>query len=308
MVLVHDDDLVRLDGFDDATSSDTLRGDVVATHLRHSKPEIREVPFHTDLPSSSKDANSNTQTVRAAMLSGSHIFEGQPPFPPPTSSGLVRLPRTITPNSNSPDRLGSNSTLAHFHSLPISGAAHTQNEVLFWTSQDPRRSQLFSSRGVIYRFQTDTNAQGQSITSLWRAIRLNREDRVAKLEWALDGGFGRVVIGMNILPMTEFVRQDPRMPNSRVFNGPDGLQYRWRPSINSQDIVLQDRDNNVIAFIRPTRPTRYRGLEEVHAELHFLRSAGAGIVMHPPFMDMVTVTAMLYRFASAFDLGQASRS
>ena len=29
----------------------------------------------------------------------------------------------------------------------------TGNEVLSWTSQDPRQSQLFGSYGVLYRFQ-----------------------------------------------------------------------------------------------------------------------------------------------------------
>jgi len=105
----------------------------------------------------------------------------------------------------------------------------------------------------------------------------------------------------NIVPMADLVRRDPRMPNSRVFNGPDGFLYKWRPSTNSQDIVLQDPNNNVIAFVRPTRPTRYQ-IGDVYAELHFVRSAGAGVVMHPPLMDTVTVTAMLYRFASAFNL------
>jgi hypothetical protein len=88
-----------------------------------------------------------------------------------------------------------------------------QNDVLSWTSQDPRQSQLFSPWGVVYRFQvrviehrcalmvlisdsqTETNAQGQSTTTVWRAIRANKEDRVAKLEWAAGGGLGRAVIG-----------------------------------------------------------------------------------------------------------------
>lgn len=43
--------------------------------------------------------------------------------------------------------------------------------------------------------QTDTNAHGQSVTTLWKAIRANKEDRVAKLEWAPNGGLGRAVIG-----------------------------------------------------------------------------------------------------------------
>ncbi|THH17622.1 hypothetical protein EW146_g3221 [Bondarzewia mesenterica] len=178
----------------------------------------------------------------------------------------------------------------------------TANDVLSWTSQDPRQSQLFSSWGIVYRFHTDTNAQGQSVTTVWRAIRPNKEDRVAKLEWAPNGGLGRAVIGKNTVPMADLVRRDPRISSCRVFNGPDGFQYRWRPSTNNQDIVLQDPNNNVIAFVRPTRPVRYPGIGDVHAELHFVRSAGAGVVMHPPLMDTVTVTAMLYRFVSAFNL------
>jgi hypothetical protein len=159
---------------------------------------------------------------------------------------------------------------------------NTQNDVLSWTAQDPRQSVLFSPwTGIVYRFQTETNAQGQNITILWRAIRTNKEDRVAKLEWDADGGFGRAVIGKNVIPMADLVRRDPRMPNSRVFNGPDGFQYRWRPSTNSQDIVLQDPNNNVIAFVRPTRPTRYDQIGDVYTELHFVRSAGAGVVVWP---------------------------
>ncbi|KAJ3551858.1 hypothetical protein NM688_g4464 [Phlebia brevispora] len=176
------------------------------------------------------------------------------------------------------------------------------NEVLSWTSQDPRQSQLFSSYGVLYRFQTDTNAHGQSVTTLWRTIRANKEDRVAKLEWAPNGGLGRAVIGKSTLPMADLVRIDPRVPDSRIFNGPDGYQYRWQPSLNAtNDIVLLDQNNNVIAFYRPVRPVRYN-LGDVYGELHFCRGAGAGVVMHPPLMDTVTVTAMLYRFVITFGL------
>jgi hypothetical protein len=49
--------------------------------------------------------------------------------------------------------------------------------------------------------------------------------------------------------------------------------------INS--LQLQDPNNNVIAFVRPTRPTRYQGVGDVYAELHFVRSAGAGVVVRP---------------------------
>ena len=175
-------------------------------------------------------------------------------------------------------------------------------DILSWTSQDPRQSLLFSNGVVVYRFQTDTNAQGLSVTYLWRAIRPNKEDRVAKLEWAPGGGLGRAVIGKNVGPMADLVRRDPRMPNSRLFNGPDGFQYRWKPSTNSQDIVLQDPNGNMIAFVRPTRPTRYQGLGDVYAELHFVRTASSGFLMPPLLVDTVMVTAMLYRFTSAVNL------
>lgn len=65
---------------------------------------------------------------------------------------------------------------------------------------------------LIQLFQTETNAQGQSTTTVWRAIRANKEDRVAKLEWAPGGGLGRAVIGkvrpslQEILHLTSFLR------------------------------------------------------------------------------------------------------
>ncbi|KAJ7499093.1 hypothetical protein FB451DRAFT_25465 [Mycena latifolia] len=175
------------------------------------------------------------------------------------------------------------------------------NDILSWTNQDPRESVLFNSWGVLYRFQTTVNPNGQSVTTLWRTIRPNKEDRVAKLEWAANGGLGRVVIGKNTLPMADLVRTDPRIYGSRVFNGPDGLQYRWRPSSNNTDIVLQDSNGVIVAFFRPMRQTRYQ-IGDVYGELHFLRTAGSGTVMHPPIMDTVTVTAMLYRFCAAWNL------
>ena len=88
---------------------------------------------------------------------------------------------------------------------------------------------------LIQPSQTETNAQGQSTTTVWRAIRANKEDRVAKLEWAPGGGLGRAVIGkvrtfastnfpfdvfltlpfdhpQNHVPMADLVRRDSRMP------------------------------------------------------------------------------------------------
>ncbi|CAK5263068.1 unnamed protein product [Mycena citricolor] len=173
----------------------------------------------------------------------------------------------------------------------------TSNDVLSWTNQDPRESILFNSWGVIYRFSTVVSATGQSVTTLYRTIRPNKEDRVAKLEWAQNGGLGRV----NTLPMADLVRADPRIQDSRVFYGPDGLQYRWRPSSNNTDIVLQDHNGVIVAFFRPMRLTRYQ-IGDVYGELHFIRTAGSGTVTHPPIMDMVTVTAMLYRFCAAWNL------
>lgn len=42
---------------------------------------------------------------------------------------------------------------------------------------------------------------------------------------------------------------------------------------------LQDPNSNIIAFVRPTSPVRYPGIGDVHAELHFVRAAGAGVVV-----------------------------
>ena len=68
--------------------------------------------------------------------------------------------------------------------------ASSQNYVLFWTSQDPRQSLLFqlsNARDVTYRFQTDTDARGQSTTNLLREISSKRGERLAKLIWAPGG-------------------------------------------------------------------------------------------------------------------------
>uniref|UniRef100_A0A0W0EWD8 DUF6593 domain-containing protein n=1 Tax=Moniliophthora roreri TaxID=221103 RepID=A0A0W0EWD8_MONRR len=171
----------------------------------------------------------------------------------------------------------------------------TPDDTLSWTNLDPRESQLFNSRGVLYRFQTTVSASGTSVTTLWRATRSNKEDRVAELEWAANGGLGCIVMGKRTLPMANLVQPDPRAYESRVFNGPDGLQYRWQPA------SLLDENNNVLAFYRSTRQIRYQ-IGDVYGELHFIRSAGAGTAMHPPMMDMITITAMLYRFCQMFNL------
>ncbi|KAG5636515.1 hypothetical protein H0H81_007774 [Sphagnurus paluster] len=66
-------------------------------------------------------------------------------------------------------------------------------------------------------------------------------------------------------------------------------------------LQLQDVQGNVIAYFRPTRPTRYQ-IGDVYGELHFIRAAGTGTVMHPPIMDTVVVTSMLYRFCAQWNL------
>ncbi|KAL1735791.1 hypothetical protein EV714DRAFT_267341 [Schizophyllum commune] len=180
--------------------------------------------------------------------------------------------------------------------------AASSNDILSWTNQDPRESELFNPFGLAYRFQTAVGANGNTVTTLWRTIRVNKEDRVAKFEWAANGGLGRVLVGKNLMPMKDLVRPDARIQNGRIFNGPDGAQYRWRVASNGVDVVLQDANSNVIAFYHPHNPPTQYTKYEVHGELHFVRSAGAGTVTHPPMMDMVVITAMLYRFCAMWGI------
>ncbi|KAG8763238.1 hypothetical protein FRC11_005243 [Ceratobasidium sp. 423] len=183
-----------------------------------------------------------------------------------------------------------------------------ESQVLSWTSQDPRESSLFTTHwGVLYRFTTEDTV-GRMVTTLHRAIRQGREDRVAKLECiyppmgirASNGGLGRAVIGRQIVPMADLVRPDGGY-GSRTFNGPDGYPYQWSPATDSQDLLLKDSRGNVIAFYRPT-PVKRFNVGEVYGEMHFITGAGAGTVLHPPLMDMVCVTALLYRLVSMYNL------
>lgn len=92
----------------------------------------------------------------------------------------------------------------------------------------------------------------------------------------------------------------------RIFNGPDGYQYRWGPSpSNNGDIVvrktfprsffsitqilprsppfrplkqLQDPNGHIIARMQEVAPTKYN-VGDVYRELHYIRSAGAGVVV-----------------------------
>ncbi|KAF5321034.1 hypothetical protein D9619_000853 [Psilocybe cf. subviscida] len=179
--------------------------------------------------------------------------------------------------------------------------AASSNDVLSWTNQDSRESILFNAWGIIYKFQTTSLPNGNSLTTMWRTLRPGKEDRVAKLEWSANGGLGRVIMGKNTLMMVDLARPIAEIYGARTFVGPDGLYYRWRPSTTSGDVILQDPNGETIAFFRPTRQTRYQ-IGDVYGELHFIRSAGLGTVMHPPMMDMVTLTAMLYRFCAAWNI------
>jgi len=181
----------------------------------------------------------------------------------------------------------------------MSTISSTSSNVLSWTSQDPRSSYLFSQWGVLYRFSTEVDVRGQATTSLYRTVRKDREDRVARLEWGPNGTFGRAIIGKQQMAMADLVRPDPYNV-ARVFSGPDGQSYRWRSS-PSGDANLYDANGNMIAFWRPTRPRRST-VGDVYGELHFVESAGSGTVMHPPFMDAVCVTAMLYRLVTLYNI------
>ena len=68
--------------------------------------------------------------------------------------------------------------------------------ILSWTSVDPRQSVLFNSYGAAYRFVTAVE-RGREVTTLYRTVRVGREDKVARLEW--DSGrsntIGRAIIG-----------------------------------------------------------------------------------------------------------------
>ena len=87
-------------------------------------------------------------------------------------------------------------------------------EVLSWTNRDPRESQLYGPGGVTYRFQVSAPAfvhlslspmliliqtlvdqNNMSTTTLFRALRKGKEERVARLEWGPGGALGRAQIG-----------------------------------------------------------------------------------------------------------------
>lgn len=108
------------------------------------------------------------------------------------------------------------------------------DQVLNWTSNDPRQSLLYNAWGVLYRFSTE-QTNGKPITvstysvplpivridanfpfaaqTIWRATRQTREDKVVRLEWNPSGGLGRAILGRTTVPMADLVRNET--PHSR---------------------------------------------------------------------------------------------
>ncbi|KZW03920.1 hypothetical protein EXIGLDRAFT_709464 [Exidia glandulosa HHB12029] len=174
--------------------------------------------------------------------------------------------------------------------------------VFSWTSVDPRQSTLFNSTwfGAAYRFVTESDGRGSNVTTLMRTG-ARKEERVARYEWKPNGGLGRVIMGKQQISMLDLCRPDPADNYySRMFPAPDGNLYRWRPHPNG-DLLLYDHTGVVVAFYRTVRPVR-TNIGDVHGELHFVEGAGSGTVMHPPFMNSVIVTCMLFRYCAMYNM------
>jgi hypothetical protein len=63
-----------------------------------------------------------------------------------------------------------------------------------------------------------------------------------------------------------------------------------------------DSRNNVIAFYHPT-PVRKFNVGDVHGEMHFLTSAGAGTVLHPVSALQVLIRSKLTLFLASHGYG-----
>ncbi|KAL5530615.1 hypothetical protein ACEPAF_6873 [Sanghuangporus sanghuang] len=173
--------------------------------------------------------------------------------------------------------------------------ANGGRDKLCWSSEDPRESMVFGPWGPLYRFAHDYS---RNVTECYRTSRGDKEDRVARFEWGPNGALGRVSIGKISLPMIDLCNPLPGNPTYRSCIGPDGLRYQWAPSTNGVDVVLQDPYNNTIACMHPIRPTRYP-VGKVYYEFYFYKSGNGGALL-PPVMDIAVVTAMLYRYCSAY--------
>lgn len=70
--------------------------------------------------------------------------------------------------------------------------------VMSWSAGNPRDSSLFTSWGVLYRFETGVERK-KTVTTIWRAISETKQERVARFEWNADGDLGRALIGESSL-------------------------------------------------------------------------------------------------------------
>lgn len=68
-----------------------------------------------------------------------------------------------------------------------------------WSAGNPRDSSLFTSWGVLYRFETGVERK-KTVTTIWRAISETKQERVARFEWNADGDLGRALIGASSRP------------------------------------------------------------------------------------------------------------
>lgn len=66
---------------------------------------------------------------------------------------------------------------------------------LFTDSGSVFYSRLLSGDALNNSLQTTVTQSGQTLTTMSRAIRPSKDDRIANLAWAPNGGLGRVVIG-----------------------------------------------------------------------------------------------------------------
>lgn len=71
--------------------------------------------------------------------------------------------------------------------------------VMSWSAGNPRDSSLFTSWGVLYRFETGVERK-KTVTTIWRAISETKQERVARFEWNADGDLGRALIGASSRP------------------------------------------------------------------------------------------------------------
>ncbi|CAA7268306.1 unnamed protein product [Cyclocybe aegerita] len=235
------------------------------------------------LPSSQTASSLNTAVINwsSPTVSG----------PTATSSRIPAEALALSPSST---QTASSPVL-----VPLPRIAPQSDNILLWTNQDSRESILFNFYGIAYRFQTSVLQGHPAITTMWRTIRLNKEDRIARLEWAPNGGLGRVVVGKNTLGMADLLKADLGNPGMRYFSGPDGCRYYWRhPQSSMPNLSMYDTMGNVVAFFRQTRQVRYQ-MGDVYGELHLIPVSSGSTV---PMMDMIVLTAMLNRVCAAFNL------